>query len=218
MMKEKKLSFAKIAMGTFGAALVVGAITVMAIAPTESVLQGEAHAAWTSNAQTVAQQVMEADLVVRVQVVGQSDARHLWHPTPEGAKPGRFVFTDSEVEVLEVYRGNVNVGDRLPVLQTGGDLITRGGKLSRLELREDPIYQFGAEMVLFLVDISGDSVHAPNRDLYRTVNPLGRYEIEGGFVGNRAFGDHTKARELDLASLETEIRDAVIARALIEEF
>lgn len=218
MLKEKKLSFAKIAMGTFGAALVVGAITVMAISPTNSVLKGEAHAAWTSNAQTVAQQVMESDVVVRVQVLGQSDSRHLWHPTPEGAKPGRFVFTDSEVEVLEVYRGDVNVGDRLSVMQTGGDLVTRGGKLSRLELREDPIYQLGSEMVLFLVDISGDSVHAPNRDLYRTVNPLGRYEIEGGLAGNYGFGDHTKARETDLVSLETEIREAVIARSLIEEF
>lgn len=218
MKKEKKLGFVKLALGTLGASLVVGAVAAVAFLPSSSpLLGGEAHASWISTAETVNQQVMESDLVVRVQVLEQAAPRHLWHPTPKGAMPGRFAFTDTQVEVLEVYRGGAQVGDRLWVMQTGGDLVTRGGKISRLELREDPLYELGSEMVLFLVDISGDSVHAPNRALFRTLNPAGRYEIQGGLVGRNGFGT-VKARELDLASLEGEIRSAVEARNAIENF
>lgn len=214
----KKLSFTKLALGTLGVSLMVGAIAATSMMPSENVLRGEATASWVSNAETVKQQVMESDLVVRVQVLGQDEPRHLWHPTPEGAEPGRFVFTDSEVEVLQVYRGDVEVGDRLKVMQTGGQLITREGKLTSLQLREDPIYEVGSEMVLFLVDISGDSVHAPERELYRTVNPAGRYEIEGSFAGRRPMGEQVMGRELDLFTLEAEIAQAIEDRNAAELF
>lgn len=217
MKKEKKLGFVKLALGTLGASWIVGALAGAVLQPSSSPLGGEAQASWVSTAETVSQQVLESDLVVRVQVLKQDEPRHLWHPTPKGAAPGRFAFTDTQVEVLDVYRGKAQIGDRLWIMQTGGELMTRGGKISRLELREDPLYELGSEMVLFLVDISGDPVHAAHRALFRTLNPAGRYEIQGGLVGRGAFGGQMKSRELDLGTFEAEIRSAIEARDALEK-
>ena len=218
MKTQKSTRFTQLAIGTFAGSLIVGAIATATLMPTENLLQGEAHAAWISTSQTVAEQVMEADAVVRVQVLGQSQPRHLWHPTPEGAKGGTFAFTDTEVEVLEVYRGKVDVGDRVEVMQTGGDLITLTGETSRMELAEDPLYTLGSEMVLFLVDISDDPIHGQKRSLFRTVNPAGRYDVFGGLVSQRAWGAQSRAIQSDLGTLEAEIQQAVRNRAQLESF
>ena len=218
MKNQKQISFAKLAMGTFAGSLVVGAIAAVTLFPVDQPLGGDAHAAWVSTADSVADLVMEADAVVRVQTLDRSQTRHLWHPAPAGAKRGTFAFTDTEVEVLEVYRGEAQVGDRLMVMQTGGDLVTRSGETSRMELAEDPIYGHGSEMVLFLVDISNDRIHSRGRSLFRTVNPAGRYEVLGGLVGRRAWGDRTEALETDLGTLEAEIHQAVQNRQQIESF
>lgn len=221
-MIDKKLNgFVGLAAGTFVLSLVAGVLAapVFFDAPSTDASHVEhagAHASWISNAETVAQQVMEADLVVRVQAVDRAPARHLWHPMPEGVErvngQGTFAFTDTQVELLEVYRGDAQVGDRLWIMQTGADLLTREGKLARLELAEDPLYRIGDEMVLFLVDISGDEVHAADRALYRTVNPSGRFQVEGGLVSRADARAAEKGAGLDLASLEGEIRDAITAR------
>lgn len=221
MFQDNSKSFIALATGLFAVSLAVGAFVL----PTSSAhLAPEpegAHASWVSQARTVDQQVLEADMVVRVQVVDRAPARHLWHPTPDGVMhasgQGTFAFTDTQVEVLEVYAGKTRVGDRLWIMQTGADLVTTEGLVSRMELAEDPLYEQGDEMVLFLVDISGDPVHAAGRQLARTVNPAGRYQVDGGLVGQFAMSnDQEKVAILDLASLEGQIRTAVETRLDME--
>ncbi len=226
MIHNTSKSFVGLAAGTFLASLAVGAWVSSSVIPSsvENVtLDADAvgaHASWVSSAESVSEQVLEADLVVRVQSLDRAEPRHLWHPMPAGVSridgQGTFAFTDTEVEVLEVLNGDAKVGDRLWVMQTGADLQTRDGKIARLELSEDPLYQLGDEMVLFLVDISGDKVHAADRQLYRTVNPAGRYQVEGGLVGRLAPGDHAKVQTLELASLREEVRIAAADRAELE--
>lgn len=213
----KSLSkFAAVAAFAFIASVAAGALVMNTINPalhSDEHHEG-AHASWISTAQSVGQLSQEADLIVRVQAIDNGEPRFLWSPTPEGAfrRAGRstLAFTDTTVEVLEVYSGKAQVGDRVAIMQTGGDLLTRSGKLARLELSEDPIYAPGAEMVLFLVDISNDPVHAQGEPLFRAVNPNGRFEVEGGLVSRISLGDANKARqELDLGTLEDSIRAAV---------
>lgn len=222
MFQDNPKGFIGLAAGLFTVSLVVGAyaFSTTPSGTLEASNEG-AHASWVSQAETVAQQVLEADLVVRVQAIDRAEARHFWHPMPEGSQrvngQGTFAFTDTQVEVLEVYHGKAQVGDRLSVMQTGADLTTLEGSLSRMELAEDPLYELGDEMVLFLADISGDPVHAVKRQLFRTVNPAGRYQVDGGLVGRLAMaGDEEKMSILDLSSLEDEIRLAVQDRAQLE--
>ncbi|MEM9556646.1 MAG: hypothetical protein AAGC60_20470 [Acidobacteriota bacterium] len=170
-----------------------------------------AHAAWVSTAESVGEQVREADLVVRVQAIDRAAPRALWSPVPESARsqaPGAFLFTDTRVEVLEVYKGEAEIGDRLWVLQTGGDTTNLRGAPVRLALGEDPLYDLGSELVLFLIDISQDPVHAEGRDLFRTVNPAGRYDVDGGLVSRVALGSGQRVAS-DLGSLKAEIDAAL---------
>ncbi len=219
MIHKKTKGFVGLAAGTFAVSLVAGAFAFSAtqLKPAHSEDVG-AHAAWISSAETVAEQALEADVMVRVQAIEQAAPRHLWHPVPAGTKRvngnGTFAFTDTLVEVLEVYNGDVQVGDRLWVLQTGADLMTHQGKVSRMELAEDPLYEKGDEMVLFLVNISSDPVHAGDRELYRTVNPAGRYQVQGGLAAR--LGEAEKVAFLELGALEEEIRSAVAERKALD--
>ena len=219
MIQKNLKGFVGLAAGTFAVSLVAGAFAFTTIqSPATPDEHHGAKASWVSTAQTVAEQALEADVMVRVQAVDRAQPRHLWNPMPDAASriDGRstFAFTDTQVEVLEVYHGDVQVGDRLWVLQTGGDLRTQGGKLSRMELAADPLYEVGDEMVLFLVNISGDPVHAVDRELFRTVNPAGRYQVDGGLA---ARGDELeKAAFVGLDALELEIQQAVADRLALE--
>ncbi|MEN9563744.1 MAG: hypothetical protein RIR73_1988, partial [Chloroflexota bacterium] len=69
----------------------------------------------------------------------------------------------------------------------------------------------GEEYILFLVDISGDPVHAPNRELYRIVNPFGRYSIQGESVHTYGenFGQDTLLTDLNIIELELQIEEAI---------
>lgn len=211
MKYKTQLRFATLATFAFAAAAALGGLAVIASQPAA---EGGAHAAWISSAETIAEQSQEADLIVRVQVVDQAEPRFMWSPTPDGIDraDGRstFAFTDTQVEVLEVYDGKAEVGDRLWTLQTGGDLVTKTGAISRLELDDDPLYRVGQEMVLFLVDISDDPVHANGRPMFRTVNPMGRFEIEGDLASRTVLTDSAKAAgQVSLAALEAQIAASV---------
>lgn len=216
---QSKTGFVALAAVTFVASLAIGALVTRAnLSSTELPPNHEgAHASWVSPAESVNELTQEADLIVRVQALRQGEPRYMWSPAPAGAErsDGRstFVFTDTEVEVLQVYSGNVEVGDRLWVLQTGGDLVTLSGEASRLELSEDPLYQPNDEMVLFLVDISGDPVQAKDRSLFRTVNPNGRFHLEGSLASRSLLGNASEARQdLALRGLEEAINQAVRER------
>lgn len=203
--------FAALAALVFVASTVAGAWMVGSQSE-PTVTEAGFHASWIRDADTVAELSRESDLIVRVQTLDRRPPRALWQPVPgrtaNADGTARFLFTDTQVEVLEVYAGKVEIGDRLWVLQTGGEAIDGRGELSRTEVAEDPLYELGNEMVLFLVDISNDPVHAPNAQLFRTVNPAGRFEVAGGRVASAPIG-HAAERPGDLDTLEREIRDTL---------
>jgi hypothetical protein len=149
------------------------------------------HANWVYDARTVSEQSDEADVIVKVQVLAVQ-VRKLKQTLPMYAGDGKSVigedidivpFTDSDMQVLEVYHGSVS--DKITVMQTGGNLpATEGDPSINFAIEGDPIYEVGSTHVLFLKDISDDPVHSKGRELYVTVNPAGRYEVKGSEVIN----------------------------------
>lgn len=136
-------------------------------------------------ATTVAEQTRRADLIVRARVVSLENRVHteVLPVYAEDAvtvlekRESRTPFTDVTLEVLETFKGKSE--PFVTALQTGGTL--RKGKFGRsqtFEIAEDPIFEENSEHILFLVDITGDGVHSTGRQLYRVVNPMGRYEIK----------------------------------------
>jgi hypothetical protein len=168
-----------------------------------------AHVQWSSTADTVAEQVREANAIVRVRVEALSEPRVIENDLgvgPDGeARIERTPFTDVELSVIEVYKGEV--GNRITVMQTGGILPeTAQHESYRTEISSDRLYEVGTEHVLFLKDISGDRIHAPDRTLYRTVNPAGRYRIDGPRVSSTLEFGRVEQRPTQLGTLVSEIR------------
>lgn len=190
-------------------------------------------AVWVSTAFTVEELVQESDVIVRVRVSKISEARTLDNGMIEPVTPGQIpdgmdskslipvplappkgvvepsnpnrpaprlmpmVYTDSTMEVLEVFKGNVD--KEIEVMQTGGIIDASNAVM----LADDALYAEGNEVILFLVDISGDEVHANDRVLYRAVNPAGRFDIEGKGV-TRSLHNGTTETTLDLLLSEIE--------------
>jgi hypothetical protein len=165
---------------------------------------------WATKAVTVRELVSESDLVVRVRVSEAPVTRvHRIEGTEmdENGNPTSTVvvenilFSDTVLEVLETYLGEPSL--KITVMQTGGFDSTISK--NRWVMREDPLYKVGEEYILFLVDISGDHIHAPDRKLYRTVNPFGRYGIDGESV--LSYGEPLQSIELptNIHELETQI-------------
>jgi hypothetical protein len=144
------------------------------------------HALWTSSAATIADQAKEADLIVRVEVQSVDETRALIIPI-ESSEKDVVPFTDANLQILEVYKGAVPVGKTIKVMQTGGSLPeTEIHPSMSLMLESDPLFIVGSEHILFLKDISGDAIHASERELYRIINPISRYDIQGDTVLNHA--------------------------------
>ncbi|MDY7092172.1 MAG: hypothetical protein SX243_04285 [Acidobacteriota bacterium] len=184
----------------------------------DAVLQGagvHSPAIWNSDALTPAELVDEADIVVRAQVLEQTDT-FLYTPQPyqspeaaarltsQGYQVPQLPFTASLIEVLEVYSGDVSVGDRIKVGQTAGFIDGQ-----KAELLDDPLYEIGTEHVLFLRDVSSEK----NNSGFATVNPAGRYRVLGDQleIQTSFFEVDPTAAPLDLPSLEAAIRAAVDA-------
>jgi len=168
---------------------------------------------WVSKAATVSELTRESDLVVRARVA-EAPATRVHHmeltEMDENGNPAKEVvqnmfFSDTVFEVLETYRGNESM--KITVMQTGG--FDPAVSKIRWVLAEDPLYKVGEEYILFLVDISGDHIHAPDRELYRTVNPFGRYGIDGERVFT--YGEPLRPIELptNIHELETQIEESV---------
>jgi hypothetical protein len=92
-------------------------------------------------------------------------------------------------------------------MQTGG--LNPDTKAVQSETLDDPLYKVGEEYVLFLVDISGDPVQAPDRELYRIVNPYGRYKIDGQNV--TSYGENFEGIKLPttLDELVAQIKETL---------
>jgi hypothetical protein len=158
-------------------ALFVVAAIVTACAPAST---GGSSASWESTARTVAEVASESDLIIYGRVAEAPVTRIVTHDLPvyEGltqvaTESSSTAFADTLFEVVKVYRGNAP--DQLLVMQTGG--ILNSGDVKQFS--DDPLYKVGEEYILFLVDISGDEIHAPDRELYRIVSPAGRFLISG---------------------------------------
>jgi hypothetical protein len=186
---------------SFAAGFVVVGITQATPEP-----QG-VHAQWVSSANTVFEQVAEADAVVRVRAVERLAPRVLTAKGADDDLPAAMIFTDTRFEVLEVYAGQVP--SEITVLQTGGKA-PRGADHPAFDLflDEDPLFEVGTEHVLFLKNISGDPVQAPDRELFLPVNPAGRYFVDGGRVA-AASKMGAAERPTQLSGLESQIRWAV---------
>lgn len=147
-----------------------------------------AQALWVDQGATVAEMTAQADLIVRVRVLS-SETRELRSTLPQYAEDAETItgyveevmpFTDSQMQVLEVYKGSAE--GTITVMQTGGLPGTVAADATPFSLFGDPIFIVGSEHILFLVDISSDGVHSTGRKLYRTMNPFGRYEIKDGVL------------------------------------
>lgn len=173
------------------------------------------NASWVSNAKTVDELILEADLVVRARVSNNPITRVVRHELSVldennvivGTTISETLFSDTVFEVIKIYRGIPR--KTISVMQTGGFDPTVSNAIE--EVMDDPFYKIGEEYILFLVDISGDSVQAPNSELYRIVNPFGRYKIDNETVAT--FGEYTSDASFDTISnitdLETQIQQAI---------
>jgi len=146
------------------------------------------HAIWVDQAFTVAEVSKSADLIVRVYET-EAETRELKSVLPyyaddqktiDGYKEFIDYFTDSKMQVLEIYKGTAD--EYITVMQTGGaPSVTDSDVKITPSIEGDPIFAAGSEHILFLVDITDDGVQSTTgRKLYRIVNPLGRYEIKDG--------------------------------------
>ena len=141
-------------------------------------------ASWASKASTIEQLKDESDLIVKARVMSPPVTKSISHEFPLkdekgvniGTKVDVMPFSYTEFEVLQVYFGK-DV-KKITVKQTGGSI--NGDPKNRLQLPDDPLYKVGEEYVLFLKDRSGDGGKAPGLELYLTVNPFGRFAINGG--------------------------------------
>ncbi len=171
---------------------------------------------WVSKAVAVEELVLEADVIVRARVIEPPTTRVVHYELPVwdeqgnivGSATSQILFSDTIFEVLEIYLGKPSY--KITVMQTGGfdPNISSGVE----EIAEDPLYKLGEEYILFLVDISGDHVHAADRELYRIVNPFGRYRIVNEKVVSYGQSDKSIVLPTDITDLEFQITQSVQER------
>ena len=140
---------------------------------------------WESSALSIPELARAADIIVRARVVEAPASRTITQElpmvdeqgTPVATVTDSMLFSDTLFEVVNSYSGTLPA--QIYVMQIGGTS-PDGSVLN--EFPDDPLYRVGDEYILFMVDISGDKVQAPDRELYRTVNPAGRFLIDGAKV------------------------------------
>jgi hypothetical protein len=153
-----------------------------------------AHGNWISSATRVADVADEADVIAHIQVQKVLTTQKLKEIDHVGDKaiPNITPFTKSELKVIKVYKGSVDRS--ITILQTGGKLpASDGDPAINIQLDDDPIFTKGEEYILFLKDISADTIHGKEgHKLYRIVNPAGRYLIRGTQVYTYRFVDSSQ--------------------------
>lgn len=181
--------------------------------PTVSKIYSSAD--WISSAITVDEVAQESDLIVLVQVLSPPKPRIVQNEIPiwdenneiSGSTIVKTIFSDTTVKVIKTYYGESK--KVINVMQTGGFDSTISESV--IEVIDDPLYKIDEEYILFLVDISNDSIHAPGRNLYRIVNPYGRYIIENNNTHSYGefFGQDTFAITLSFTELELQIEESI---------
>lgn len=195
-----------------------------------------AEAMWVSSSKTISDLAQEADVIVRVRVESVEPTRLLIKELPISAKPQDdnseepiwsgenekiiLPFTDTNLKIIEAYKGDQVSGEVITVSQTGGLIPAQSDQPARFfEFSEDPLYQPGEEYILFLWDASGDEIHAPDRELYLVMTPFARYRVvDNGTVYNYSHATNLSTElnlPLNIEDLENQI--ATVLNVLAEE-
>lgn len=187
---------------------------------------------WVSTEVKIEELVRSSDLIVRVRVTSQ-DTRLLEHvlpvytvagadsstpleeldPSSEAEQIGErklvTPFTDSTMEVIEVYKGSAD--ESITVMQTGGEIPVENGDdiTQKMSPQGDPLYNIDSEHVLFLINISGDEIHAENRVLYRIASPAGRYIVQGERVATTINPQELSEEPVTLPTTIDELVDEI---------
>ncbi|MCA9952204.1 MAG: hypothetical protein KDE48_21280 [Anaerolineales bacterium] len=190
MQRYKAILMFVIAVSVIAVALALGNINNPKEEPLAKInapsLRRNSSAYWVSQARTVPDLVGESDLIVYARVKQAPVTRIITQELPvldeEGTPVATVIdslpFSDTLFEVIKSYSGSVP--KELLVMQTGGTTSPSADTVEFVEFSDDPLYRVGEEYILFLVDISGDSLHAPDRQLYRAVSPAGRFQVANG--------------------------------------
>lgn len=192
-----------------------GPILVQRLAPP---VEFVGHASASEPAVNIDEQTRSADLIVRARVVSLQN-RILTEALPVYAEDAVTIidqrevstpFTDVTLEVLETFKGKS--GSHIVALQTGGTMNSgRFGRLQKFSIAADPLFEEGSEHILFLMDITGDGVHSTGRQLYRVVNPMGRYELrpEGTLQGPDHYERMAPGIVTKLPRTEPDLREQI---------
>ncbi len=181
-------------------------------APAQPAGPASSGAEWSERAGAVPELVRAADVVVLAEALAAPVAREVSQALPQMNADGtpvavvvdRMLFSDTVFAVREVLSGAAPA--EITVMQTGGVAPETGAVEGPLD---DPLFQAGEVVVLFLVDISDDPIQAPGRALYRAVNPAGRFRVEGQSVRSFTLDpDLGAAQPATLGALLAEIRQA----------
>src|SRR5574341_1261034 len=123
-----------------------------------------------------------ADLIVEGTITGVRETRLL----------GPTIFTDYKVDISRVLKSYPGFADRsIIVVHDGG---TYHGQTQ--VVKEDPPYQIGEQVLLFMRDISDDPVHTPQgQTKYGVMVPGGRFRINPNGTLD------TPATELEVAKI-----------------
>lgn len=179
------------------------------------------NAIWVSNAKTVDELITESDLIVMVRTASNPVTRtidHEYYVFDEnniitGTQTSKTMFSDTIFEIIKTYYGKRS--QFITVVQTGGYDPNLSNKIE--EVADDPLYKKGEIYVLFLVDISGDPIQAPNKELYRIINPFARYRISGEQASS--YGEKLDIKALKLPTtlydLEYQITSVLSRNPLI---
>lgn len=191
-------------------------LPTISVTASSNISSGISSTSWVSKAIAVEELVVEADIIVRARVIEPPTTRIVQYELPVwdeqnnivGTATSQMLFSDTVFEVLEIYLGKPSY--KITVMQTGGFDPSISSDVE--EIADDPLYKLGEEYILFLVDISGDHIHAPDRELYRVVNPFGRYRIVNEKVVSYGQSDRSIALPTDIADLESQITQSVQER------
>jgi hypothetical protein len=183
------------------AACLVAALVVAACGPGGSRQGTYEHslAEWP-NYGDLAGLVEASDLIVEARVVRRHVSRDV------RSYPGQRVpvaFTESDVQVERVLKGSAD--GELRVVQVGAE-----GPQQRYP--EFPLTVPGGRVVLFLVDVSHEPVHADGKKKYAILAPVGLLHVQGSRLTTRAPGWAASDEAAALSLEELRSRVAALSR------
>lgn len=198
-MNKKKFFIVSVFVVILGIALI--ALVKMGVPPAmqpEKVVEIEAH--WSKSFNNLSEMVADSDLIITGRVLKVQASRLISDPytsprAQEFGLPNGVVFTDHVIQVDRVIKGNARKDGIVIVVQTGG----RYNGVNMV-VEDSPLFERNELVLLFLKDISGDPIQAPNEKKY-IINgsPQARFKIVNGKVvsgmPDNAFANQFQGRQ-----------------------